>query len=248
VGDEENPNDEVALYKSGNWPSFANAVCLDAAPSVKTSNDRHQHHNWRKFLFLLKKQNKKYDDRKHIVKICNNLNKRSKRGMFVHIYLADLVISEEKGSKRFLKKYYIFIKEIKSPFSVKLKTIAPVSFGDSLCFLRNEEGFIKTLHEDVQFRMIECTENAKIHFIFKSVNQLYMFAIRINLKKSNIEITSYEWNQPQQKYFRIHTHQLLAVEKQLIYCILQSLHIRSSEERRSLFFALPPKKKADPKV
>jgi hypothetical protein len=165
----------------------------------------------------------------------------------VNIYLADLIISEEKTARRFLKKYHIFIKEIKSPFSVKLKTIAPVSFGDSLCFLRNKEEFVGMLHEDVRFRTIECRENAQLYFIFKSVNQLYMFVIRMNLKKSNIEITSYEWNQPQQKYLRIHTNQLLAVEKQLIYHILQSLYIRS-EDQRSLFFTLPSKKKADPKV
>ncbi|HZG59585.1 MAG TPA: hypothetical protein VEY68_03730 [Anoxybacillus sp.] len=167
--------------------------------------------------------------------------------MFVNIYLADLVISEEKAARRFLKKYHIFIKEIRNPFSVKLKTIAPVSFGDSLCFLRNEEGFVGMRHGDVRFRTIECRENAKLHFIFKSVNQLYMFVITINLKKSNIEITSYEWNQPQQKYLRIHTNQLLVVEKQLIYHILQSLYIRS-EERQSYFFLFSPKKKADPKV
>ncbi|RAK19839.1 hypothetical protein B0I26_10521 [Anoxybacillus vitaminiphilus] len=165
----------------------------------------------------------------------------------MNIYLADLMISEEKTATRFLKKYHIFIKEIKSPFSVKLKTIAPVSFGDSLCFLRNEAEAGGMLHEDVRFRMIECRENAQLYFIFKSVNQLYMFVIRMNLKKSNIEITTYEWNQLQQKYLRIHTNQLLAIEKQLIYDILQSLHIRS-EGRRSLFFTLPSKKKADPKV
>jgi hypothetical protein len=175
------------------------------------------------------------------------LGEGSKRGICVNIYLADLIISEEKTTRRFLKKYHIFIKEMKSPFSVKLKTIAPVSFGDSLCFLRNEEGLVEMPHGDVGFRVIECRENAQLYFVFKSVNQLYMFVIRMNLKKSNIEITSYEWNQPQQKYLRIHTNHLLAVEKQLIYDILQSLHIRS-EDRRSLFFTLASKKKTDPKV
>jgi hypothetical protein len=171
----------------------------------------------------------------------------SKRGMCVNIYLADLIVSEGKTEKRHLKKYNIFIKEMKNPFSVKLKTIVPVSFGDSLCFLRDEEGFAGMLYGDVQFRAIECSENAQLYFIFKSVNQLYMFVIKINLKKNNIEITSYEWNHPQNKYLRIHTNKLLAIEKRLIYHILQSLYIRS-EERLSYFFLLPPKKKADPKV
>jgi hypothetical protein len=165
-------------------------------------------------------------------------------GYIMHMYLDDLVIREEKREKQHLKKYHIFIKEMKNPFSVKLKTIAPVSFGDSLRFLRNEEGFVEMLYEDIRYRAIECSEHAQLYFIFKSVNQLYMFVIKINLKKSNIEITTYEWNHLQQKYLRIHTNQLLEVEKQLIYHILQSLYIRP-EERLSYFFIFPPKKKAD---
>ncbi len=169
-------------------------------------------------------------------------------GMCMNIYLADLMISEDKTARGFLKKYHIFIKEIKNPFSVMLKTIAPVSFGDSLCFLRNEDRAADMPPDgDVLFRTIECGENAQLYFVFKSVNQLYMFLIRMNLKKNNIEITSYEWNEPQQKYLRIHTNQLLAVEKQLIYYILQSLYIRL-EDQSSLFFILPPKKQAGRKV
>jgi len=165
----------------------------------------------------------------------------------VNIYLADLVISGEKKRKRQTGKYTIFIKEMKNPFSVKLTTIAPVSFGDSLRFLRSEEEMRDLLQSDIRFRIIECKANAQLHFVFKSVNQLYMFVLKLNLRCNKIEITSYEWNQLQEKYLRIHTNQLLAIEKQLIFHILQSLYIRS-DQQRSYFFLFSPRKKADSAV
>ena len=162
----------------------------------------------------------------------------------MNIYLADLGISEEKNGNRSAKKYTVFIKEMKNPFSVKLKTITPVNFGDSLRFLRSDEEAVDLLQSDIRFRTIQCRENTQLYFVFKSVNQLYMFVVKLNLRRNNIEITSYEWNQLQQKYLRIHTNQLLAIEKQLIFHILQSLYIRS-DQQRSYFFLFPPQKKAD---
>jgi hypothetical protein len=145
--------------------------------------------------------------------------------MIVNIYLSDLMVSERKGSKRKQKTYRVFIKEMKSPFSLRLKTIAPTNFNDSLRFLKSEENCDRFLGEDTLFRTITCSSNAQLYFVFKCVNQLYMFIVKLDLQKQKFEITLYEWNQLQQKYLRIHTNELLAMERQLIYEILQSIYI-----------------------
>jgi hypothetical protein len=162
--------------------------------------------------------------------------------MCVNLYLADLVVSERKSEKRNRNTYSIFIKEMKNPFSVRLKTIAPANFADSLRFLKSEEETFKVFDGDIWFRTIQCQENAQLYFVFKSVNQSYMFVLKLDLKKRKIEITSYEWNHLQQKYVCLHTNELLVIEKQLIYHILQSLYI-CGNERVSYFFISPTKKK-----
>ncbi|WP_181555542.1 hypothetical protein [Thermaerobacillus caldiproteolyticus] len=162
--------------------------------------------------------------------------------MCVNIYLADLIVSERKVEKRKIGTYSIFVKEMKNPFSVRLKTIAPTNFADSLRFLKSEETHDRFLDEEMWFRTIKCQENAQLYFVFKSVDQLYMFVIKLDLKKRHFEITSYEWNQLQQKYLRLHTNELLTIEKQLIYYILQSLYIYENK-RVSYLFVSPVKKK-----
>jgi hypothetical protein len=161
--------------------------------------------------------------------------------MLVNIYLADLMVSERKGSKRKRKMYRIFIKEMKNPFSIHLKTIAPTNFTDSLRFLKSEENRDRFLGEDMLFRTITCSSNAQLYLVFKCVNQLYMFIVKLDLQKRKFEITLYEWNQLQQKYLRVHTNELLAMEKQLIYEILQSLYIFDNK-RISYLFTCPARK------
>jgi hypothetical protein len=168
------------------------------------------------------------------------LVKKEREGMFVNLYLADLVVSERKSKKR--NTYSIFIKEMKNPFSVRFKTIAPANFADSLRFLKNEEETFKVFDGDILFRTIQCQENAQLYFVFKSVNQSYMFVIKLNLKKRKIEITSYEWNHLQQQYVCLHTNELLVIEKQLIYHTLQSFYI-CSNKKVSYFFISTAKKK-----
>ncbi len=163
------------------------------------------------------------------------LVKKEREGMFVNLYLADLVVSERKSKKR--NTYSIFIKEM-----VRFKTIAPANFADSLRFLKNEEETFKVFDGDILFRTIQCQENAQLYFVFKSVNQSYMFVIKLNLKKRKIEITSYEWNHLQQQYVCLHTNELLVIEKQLIYHTLQSFYI-CSNKKVSYFFISTAKKK-----
>jgi hypothetical protein len=161
--------------------------------------------------------------------------------MIVNIYLADLIVSERKDSKRKKGTYRVFIKEMRSPFSIKLKTIAPTNFTDSLRFLKSEEKHDRFLGEEVLFRTIACSCDAQLYFVFKSVNQLYMFVVKLDLQKQKFEIVPYEWNQIQQKYFRLHTNELLTIERQLIYYILQSLYIFDSK-RISYLFMCPARK------
>jgi hypothetical protein len=161
--------------------------------------------------------------------------------MRVNIYLSDLMVSERKGPKRKKKTYRVFIKEMKNPFSIQLKTIAPTNFTDSLRFLKSEENRDRFLEEDALFRTIICSSDAHLYFVFKCVNQLYMVIVKLDLQKQKFEIALYEWNQLQQKYLRVHTNELLAMERQLIYEILQSIYI-FDDKRISYVFTCPARK------
>ncbi|NUK29819.1 hypothetical protein HT574_06870 [Parageobacillus sp. VR-IP] len=161
--------------------------------------------------------------------------------MMVNIYLADLMVRERKGSKRKKETYRIFIKEMKNPFSIRLKTIAPTNFTDSLRFLKSEENRDRFLGEDTLFRTIICSSDAQLYFVFKCVNQLYMFIVKLDLQRKKFEITLYEWNQLQQKYLRVHTNELLAMERKLIYEILQSIYI-FDHKRISYLYTCPARK------
>lgn len=147
----------------------------------------------------------------------------------MNIYLADLVIRERKTPTR-RHTYSVFIKEMKNPFSVRLSTIAPASFSDSLRFLKRKEETVAVMEGEVRFRGIECHAHAQLYFLFKSVNQRYMFVIKLDLKKRTFTITSYEWSDLQQQYVRLCTNALLTIERQLIYYILQSLYICTNEQ------------------
>ncbi|WP_027409233.1 hypothetical protein [Anoxybacteroides tepidamans] len=143
----------------------------------------------------------------------------------MNIYLADLIVSERKAKQRSLHTCRVFIKEIKSPLSLRLATIAPTNFADSLRFLKQEKETFAAMDGEVRFRTVQCQEHARLYFLFKSVNQRYMFSVKLDLKKRAIVVTSYEWNDLQQKYKLLYTNELLAIERQLIYHILQSIYI-----------------------
>jgi hypothetical protein len=160
----------------------------------------------------------------------------------VNIYLANLVVSERKSERRRRHTYSVFVKEMKNPFSVRLSTIATASFADSLRFLKREEETFAVMDGEVRFRTVQCQEHAQLYFLFKSVNQRYMFVTKLDLKKRTIAITSYEWNDLQRKYVRLYTNELLAIERQLIYHILQSLYICTNKQV-SYFCMLPARER-----
>lgn len=161
--------------------------------------------------------------------------------MMVNIYLADLIVSERKGLKRNKRTYRVFVKETRNPFSIRLKTIAPTNFTDSLRFLKSEEKHSHSLGEEIWFRTITCDGDAQLYFVFKSINQVYMFIVKLDLQKRKFEISLYEWNKLQQKYLRLRTNELLTIEKQLIYYILQSFYIFENK-RISYLFMCPARK------
>uniref|UniRef100_A0A7U4DJ80 Uncharacterized protein n=2 Tax=Anoxybacillaceae TaxID=3120669 RepID=A0A7U4DJ80_GEOS0 len=161
--------------------------------------------------------------------------------MIVNIYLADLIVSERKGLKQNKGTYRIFVKETRNPFSIRLKTIAPTNFPDSLRFLKSGEQQSCSSGEETWFRTITCDSDAQLYFVFKSINQLYMFIVKLDLAKRKFDISLYEWNQLQQKYLRLHTSELLTIEKQLVYYILQSFYIFENK-RISYLFMCPARK------
>lgn len=161
--------------------------------------------------------------------------------MNVNIYLADLVIRQQKGKGRRCT-YHIFVKEMKHPISIRLATITRANFTDSLRFLRRREESVVVMEGDVRFRKIACHANAQLYFLFKSVNQRYMFVLKLDLEKRTVTINSHEWSDRQQQYVPLRTNALLMIERQLIYDILQSLSI-CTNERVSYLFTSPVRKK-----
>ncbi len=118
----------------------------------------------------------------------------------MNIYLADFVICERNGEKHAQKMYHIYIKEMKNPFSVRLKTIAPASFTDSLRSLKNEGGRMRFASEgEALFRTITCSKEAQLYFVFKCTSQLYMFIVKLDLRQKTFTVALYEWNEPRQK-------------------------------------------------
>jgi hypothetical protein len=144
----------------------------------------------------------------------------------VNIYLADLVVRERNKAKKGKNMYRVFIKEMKNPFSIRLKTIVPTNFTDSLRCLRSEgEQGRFSFEGEALFRTVTCSDEAQLYFVFKCVSQLYMFIVKLDLRPKKLAVALYEWNQLQQKYTLIRTNEWLAVERQLIYEILQSIYI-----------------------
>lgn len=110
-----------------------------------------------------------------------------KEGVKVNIYLADFVICERNGEKHAQNMYHIYIKEMKNPFSVRLKTIAPASFTDSLRSLKNEGGRMRFASEgEALFRTITCSKEAQLYFVFKCTSQLYMFIVKLDLRQKSL--------------------------------------------------------------
>ncbi|MCZ0753958.1 hypothetical protein [Anoxybacillus sp. J5B_2022] len=164
--------------------------------------------------------------------------------MNVNIYLADLVIRQQKGRGRRCT-YHIFIKEMKHPISLRLATITRANFTDSLRFLRRKEETVVAMEGDVRFREIACYAHAQLYFLFKSVNQRYMFVVKLDLEKRAVTITSYEWSDRQQQYVPLRTNALLMIERQLIYDILQSLSICTKKQVSYLCMSPARKNKRD---
>ncbi|ANB59992.1 hypothetical protein [Anoxybacteroides amylolyticum] len=158
----------------------------------------------------------------------------------MNIYLADLVVREQKRKGR--RTYHIFIKEMKHPISIRLATITRANFTDSLRFLHQKEETVVAKEGDVRFRKISCAAHAQLYFLFKSVNQRYMFVLKLDLEKRTFVITSHEWSDRQQQYVPLRTNALLMMERQLIYDILQSLSI-CTNKRVSYLFMSPSRKK-----
>ncbi|ASS87152.1 hypothetical protein GLN3_08650 [Geobacillus lituanicus] len=159
--------------------------------------------------------------------------------MTVNIYLADLIVRERNEARKGKKMYRVFIKEMNNPFSIQLKTIAPTNFTDSLrCLRSGEEKERFSFEGEALFRTISCSDEAQLYFVFKCVNQLYMFIVKLDLRRKTLAVALYEWNQLQQKYMLIRTNEWLAMEKQLIYEILQSIYI-CDQSRISYLFTCP---------
>ncbi|MGP3561978.1 MULTISPECIES: hypothetical protein [Geobacillus] len=144
----------------------------------------------------------------------------------MNIYLADFVVRERNEAKKGENMYRIFIKEMKHPFSIRLKTIVPTNFTDSLRCLRSkgEKGNF-SFEGETLFRTVACSDEAQLYLVFKCVSQLYMFIVKLDLRLKTLAVALYEWNQLQQKYMLIRTNEWLSMEKQLIYEILQSIYI-----------------------
>ncbi|KAF0996525.1 hypothetical protein [Geobacillus sp. TFV-3] len=165
----------------------------------------------------------------------------------MNIYLADFVICERNGEKHAPKVYHIYIKEMKNPFSVRLKTIAPASFTDSLRSLKNEDGRTQFSTEgEVLFRTITCSSEAQLYFVFKCTSQLYMFIVKLDLRQKKFTVALYEWNEPKQKYIPIRADEWLAMEKQLIYDVLQSIYLVDDRRVSHLFANLSRPKRGTP--
>ncbi|ASS98110.1 hypothetical protein [Geobacillus thermocatenulatus] len=165
----------------------------------------------------------------------------------MNIYLADFVICERNGHKHTQKLYHIYIKEMKNPFSVRLKTIAPASFTDSLRSLKNEGGRMRFSSEgEALFRTITCSSEAQLYFVFKCTSQLYMFIVKLDLRQKKFTVALYEWNEPKQKYIPIRVDEWLAMEKQLIYEVLQSIYLVDDRRVSHLFANLSRPKRGTP--
>ncbi|ADI28126.1 hypothetical protein [Geobacillus sp. C56-T3] len=165
----------------------------------------------------------------------------------MNIYLADFVICERNGEKHAQNMYHIYIKEMKNPFSVRLKTIAPASFTDSLRSLKNEGGRMRFASEgEALFRTITCSKEAQLYFVFKCTSQLYMFIVKLDLRQKKFTVALYEWNEPRQKYIPIRADEWLAMEKQLIYEVLQSIYLVDDRHVSHLFANLSRPKRGTP--
>jgi len=157
----------------------------------------------------------------------------------VNIYLADFIVCERNEAKKRKKTYRVFIKEMKNPFSTRLKTIVPTNFTDSLRCLRSEEEQGRFSFEgEALFRTVTCSDEAQLYFVFKCVSQLYMFIVKLDLHSKKLAVALYEWNQLQQKYVLIRTNEWLAMERQFIDDILQSIYI-CDHRRISYLFTCP---------
>lgn len=166
-------------------------------------------------------------------------NQKLKEGVKVHIYLADIVVCERNDRKRAKHVYRVYIKEMKNPFSVRLKTIAPSSFTDSLRSLKSANSRECTpFEEETTFRTITCSPDAQLYFVLKCISQLYMFIVKLDLRQKKFTVALYEWNSLQQKYIPLRVDEWLAMEKQLIYEILQSIHL--VEDRRVSYWLTCP--------
>jgi AraC-like DNA-binding protein len=150
--------------------------------------------------------------------------------MFVNLYLADIAVHEKKQSKRCEPSCRVFIREIHSAWSLPFHSRPAHRFSYSLSLLKRETNTTAELCRGQWLRVIQCQENARVHLLFKSVDHRYMFAVALHLKTRTVSVVSYEWSDVQRKHVRLCAHELLAIERQLIFQILQTFYIYRKQQ------------------